>query len=171
MGQTIRDRALSNACALVSSTDSAIAVDIPSEMKKLHPPEIANTLITSRDSWSFLLLQSKPSSEFPPESIAGPSGWRSSHLKGLLKTKSRRAFLAALAVFCTRIANGSFSDECMSAITAARLVPLASPLRYSPFCSVRYISTTGWEIAGFRCCKSHRSSETGANWSGGRQRC
>ena len=35
--------------------------------------------------------------------------------------------MAALAAFCTRIANGSFSDECMAVITAARLVPIGKP--------------------------------------------
>ena len=65
--------------------------------------------------------------EFPPGSSGGPSGWRGSHLKEMLKAKCKPSFLAALAAFCTRIANGSFSDECMAVITAARLVPIGKP--------------------------------------------
>ena len=49
--------------------------------------------------------------EFPSGSSGGPSGWRGSHLKEMLKAHCKQSFLSALAIFCTRIANGFFSDD------------------------------------------------------------
>ena len=45
----------------------------------------------------------------------------------MLKTKDRQTFLTAMADFCSRIANGGFSAECMKVITAARLVGVPKP--------------------------------------------
>ena len=45
----------------------------------------------------------------------------------MLKAKCKQPFLSALAAFCTLIANGSFSEECMAVIMAARLVPIGKP--------------------------------------------
>ena len=127
--QAVRDKALSKVCTLVSSVDSPITVDIPTEMKKLHPEGVCQPVdhIPGQLEFSPSAVEAKLK-EFPPGSSAGPSGWRSSHLKELLKAKCKQQFLASLAAFCTRIANGSFSDECMSVITAARLCHLASLL-------------------------------------------
>ena len=110
---------------LLTSSDFPITADVPTEMKKLHPDGEAFDLdyIPGQLNFSSSEVESKLK-EFPPGSSGGPSGWRGSHLKEMLKAKCRTTYLAALAAFCTRIANGSFSDECMEVITAARLVPI-----------------------------------------------
>ena len=89
-------------------------------------------------TWSHMPLGPQKKRKVPPQVTFlsetwqkvrsdGPSGWRSSHLKEMLKARCKQSFLSALAAFCTRIANGSFSAECMAVITAARLVPIGKP--------------------------------------------
>ena len=126
--QAIRDKALGKACMMLTSDTSPITVDIPSEMKKLHPEGARFELdfIPGQLNFSSTSVEAKLK-EFPPGSSGGPSGWRSSHLKEMLKAKCKQPFLAALAAYCTRIANGAFSSECMAVITAARLVPIGKP--------------------------------------------
>ena len=123
--QAIREKALSKACMLLTSSDSPITVDVPTEMKKLHPDGDPFDLdyIPGQLNLSSSDVESKLK-EFPPGSSGGPSGWRGSHLKEMLKAKCKPSFLSALTAFCTRIANGSFSKECLAVITAARLVPV-----------------------------------------------
>ena len=108
--QAIRDKALSEACMLLTSSDSPITVDVPTEMKKLHPSEgepCDLDYIPGRQlNFSSSDVESKLK-EFPPGSSGGPSGWRGSHLKEMLTAKCKPSFLSALAAFCTRIANGS----------------------------------------------------------------
>ena len=108
--QAIRDKALSEACMLLTSSDSPITVDVPTEMKKLHPSEgepCDLDYIPGRQlNFSSSDVESKLK-EFPPGSSGGPSGWRGSHLKEMLTAKCKPSFLSALAEFCTRIANGS----------------------------------------------------------------
>ena len=126
--QAIRDKALGKACMLLTSDASPITVDIPTEMKKLHPDGEWFELdyLHGQLNFSSTDVEAKLK-EFPPGSSGGPSGWRSSHLKEMLKARCKQSFLSALAAFCTRIANGSFSAECMAVITAARLVPIGKP--------------------------------------------
>ena len=108
---------------LPASSDSPITVDVATEMKKLHLEGEPFDLdcIPRQINFSSADVESKLK-EFPPGSSGGPSGWRGSHLKKMLKSKCKPSLLSSLAAFCTRNANGSFSDECM-AITAARMVP------------------------------------------------
>ena len=121
--QAIRDKALSKACKLLSTEDSDAQVDMEAEMKKLHPdgPSAHVEYIPGQLSFSAKDMESAIKS-FPPGSSGGPSGLRASHLKDMLKTKERQKFLTALAAFCSRIANGGFSPECMKLLTASRLI-------------------------------------------------
>ena len=111
--QAIRDKALSKACMLLLSDETPITVDVPTEMKKLHPDGERFELeyIPGQLNFTATDVESKLK-QFPPGSSGGPSGWRGSHLKEMLKASCKQSFLTALAAFCTRIANGSSSKEC-----------------------------------------------------------
>ena len=67
--QAVRDKALSKACALVSSTDSPITVDIPTEMKKLHHQGVCQHVehISGQLEFSPSAVEAKLK-EFPPGS-------------------------------------------------------------------------------------------------------
>ena len=73
--QAIRDKALSKACMLLTSSDSPITADVPTEMKKLHPDGEAFDLdyIPGQLNFSSSEVESKLK-EFPPGSSGGPSG-------------------------------------------------------------------------------------------------
>ena len=91
--QAIRDKALSKACMLLTSNDSPITVDVPTEMKKLHPDGEPFELeyIPGQLNFSSSDVERKLK-EFPPGSSGGPSGWRGSHLKEMLKAKCKPSF-------------------------------------------------------------------------------
>ena len=75
MAQAVRDIALRKACMLVSSVDSPITVDIPTEMKRLHPEGDIQRVeyIPGQLEFSPSAVEAKLK-EFPPGSSAGPSG-------------------------------------------------------------------------------------------------
>ena len=75
---------------LLSSVDSPITVDIPTEMKRLHSQgDIQHfEYIPGQLEFSPSAVEAKLK-EFSPGSSAGPSGWRCSHPKELLKAKRK----------------------------------------------------------------------------------
>ena len=111
-----------------TSSDSPNTVDIPTE--KLHPDGEPFDLdyIPGQLNCSSSEVESKLK-EFPLGSSGGPSGWRGSHSKEMLKAtpSSGSSNPHFCPHFCTRIANGSYSEECMAVITAAGLVPVGKP--------------------------------------------
>ena len=79
---------------------SPITVDIPSEMKKLHPEGKRFELEYLPGQLDFSSSDvERRLKEFPPGSSGGPSGWRGSHRKEMLKARDKQPFHSALAAF------------------------------------------------------------------------
>ena len=77
MEQAIRDKAHSKACMLLTSSESPITVDIPTEMKKLYPEGERFELEYIHGQLNFsspgVGVEAKLK-QFPPGSSGGPSG-------------------------------------------------------------------------------------------------
>ena len=127
----IKDKALSKACRILSTSHLPPVKDAEAKLRELHPPGPLPTLAmfggsVAPGNFDFdVQLVKGAISSFAGESGAGPSGLRPRHLRELAKAKRHgQALLEALAGFSSAMANGHFGQECMQLFTAARLVPL-----------------------------------------------
>jgi hypothetical protein len=127
----IKDKALSKACRILSTSHLPPVKNAEEKLRALHPPGPLPTLITlggpvAPGNFDFDVEMIKGAiATFSGESGAGPSGLRPRHLRELVKAKRHgQALLEALAGFSSAMANGHFGQECMQLLTAARLVPL-----------------------------------------------
>jgi hypothetical protein len=122
----VRDKSLSKACKLLLNGSLPAPVNVQEKLEALHP---AGEIPADHDAapGSFDFDESEVESAlrlFDPSSGGGPSGLRPRHLQELLRGSSRERLVQALASFCSALANGHFSTQCMKLLTAARLVAL-----------------------------------------------